>query len=108
MIIIVNNYISLKRNFRVIPADQFISHFASDRSHMIDTEATARGRELDITADTVYYKPVPTWAVIKGDAADTDMNLEEYISMESKPACFGNVYDLKEFIEWGTAFMCNY
>ena len=28
------------RMFRVVPAAEFIAHFASDRSHMIDKEAT--------------------------------------------------------------------
>jgi protein N-terminal glutamine amidohydrolase len=50
--------------FRVVPADEFLLHFASDRSHMKDSGM-----------------PPPSWPCIRGECADCEMNLFRYIAM---------------------------
>ena len=52
--------------FRVVPAEEFLRHFSSDRAHMLDP----------LTGS--YLAPPPTWACIRGDA-DHPSNLLEYI-----------------------------
>jgi N-terminal glutamine amidase len=79
------------QTFRVIPANDYISHFASDRSHM---------RESGM--------PFPTWPCIRGEHADCDMNLFQYITMHDKKGHidrserhgFGTVMNREEFGRW--------
>ena len=80
-----------EQTFRVIPAADFLTHFASDRSHML-----ASGM------------PFPPWPAIKGPLATTPMNLYDYIEMhtvdgklieESKPG-FGKVMSRDQFCHW--------
>lgn len=91
--------------FRVIPADIFISNFASDRSHMIDQEATAAKRSASgsISTDVVYLQPPPPWPLIRGAQAGCTNNLNEFISMSklSDMDRFGIVLTLQEFIAFG-------
>lgn len=67
---------------------------------MIDHDATA------VSADdkqVVYLQPIPAWPAIRGEHADSAMNLEQYISMDKNldPGRFGTVMNLHEFIAFG-------
>jgi protein N-terminal glutamine amidohydrolase len=53
-----------EQSFRVVPAEEYLSHFASDRSHMKDSGM-----------------PPPSWPCIRGEKADCEMNLFRYIAM---------------------------
>lgn len=55
----------LRQRFRVVEADHFLGHFASDRSHMDPL--------------TVEF---PSWQSIKGPIAETSMNLNDFIDVE--------------------------
>lgn len=90
----------INRLFRVIPAVQFIEHFASDRSHMIDEEQTQLAHANGAPEDTVVYNhTVPSWDAIRGPLADSAMNLDSYISMEpSDESKYGTVYAFAELI----------
>lgn len=65
--------------FRVIDADEFVSVFSSDRSHML-------------TADGRWQVPPPPWTAI---VRNGESNLMELIDMQ-KPS-FGTVMDLAQF-----------
>lgn len=84
--------------FRVIPAEFFMEHFASDRSHMrcgIDD----------------WLVPPPSWPPIIGRAATSANNLQEYIDVErSDNATRGVLFDKQEFEVWlsaGSSFLGN-
>lgn len=59
------------RFFRMIPAELYLSGFASDRSHMIKEDGT-------------YHADPPTYPPIK--SGSTSMNLHDFICMEEYPA----------------------
>ncbi|KIM80796.1 hypothetical protein PILCRDRAFT_72747 [Piloderma croceum F 1598] len=67
-------YQHLKTNrdflFRVIPADIFFDHFASDRSHML-----APLDSPTYKPDSPYYRSPPPWPVIRGPKAIHPNNL---------------------------------
>jgi hypothetical protein len=80
-----------EQTFRVIPAADFLAHFASDRSHMLQSGM-----------------PFPPWPTIKGPLSTTTMNLHDYIAMhtsdgeliaETRPG-FGNVMNRDQFCIW--------
>jgi len=56
--------------FRVIPADIFFDHFASDRSHML-----APLDSPTYKPDSAYYRSPPPWPVIRGSKAIQPNNL---------------------------------
>ncbi|CDS09980.1 hypothetical protein LRAMOSA02657 [Lichtheimia ramosa] len=56
-----------QRNFRLIPAKDYLREFASDRSHML--------------IDGTYASPPPPYPPI--ETKDSKMNLYDYISMTS-------------------------
>jgi len=65
--------------FRVIDAEEFVSFFSSDRSHMR-------------TADGQWQVPPPAWpAVVRGVRS----NLMDFVDMQMKT--YGMVFDLTEF-----------
>ncbi|XP_006879374.1 PREDICTED: protein N-terminal glutamine amidohydrolase [Elephantulus edwardii] len=71
-----------RRKFRVIRADLYLKHFASDRSHMKDSSGNWR-------------EPPPPYPCI--ETGDSKMNLNDFISMN--PAVgWGAVYTLSEFV----------
>lgn len=45
---------------RVIPADQYVTHFSSDRSHMLDENG-------------IPLEPIPEWPAIQPDESATDL-----------------------------------
>ncbi|XP_020360564.1 protein N-terminal glutamine amidohydrolase isoform X1 [Oncorhynchus kisutch] len=71
------------RKLRVIPADAYLKNFASDRSHMKN-------------ADGTWRMPPPLYPCI--ETTDSKMNLDDFISMDSKVGC-GHVYSLSEFVK---------
>ena len=114
------------RKFRVVHANTFLDHFASNRSHMIDFDRmgsggqrerarsiSGEGRERTESTDQyrkraksiVYTQPPPSWPPIYGPKADTDMNLTHYIDMDpsTDSDIFGKVYSLKDFIAFGSS-----
>lgn len=88
--------IKFKQKFRIIPADDYIKYFSSDRSHM-----------------KLSKVPFPTWKCIQGIDSLTKMNLSEYRSMKISTKIdsskdikvpiknyFGQVMSCSEFTEW--------
>ncbi|XP_005111433.1 protein N-terminal glutamine amidohydrolase [Aplysia californica] len=71
-----------KRMFRVIPGQEFLSTFASDRSHMLDKEGG-------------WMSPPPDYPPIKTEASSN--NIQEFISMD-KSVKHGQVYNLSGFL----------
>ncbi|XP_020516385.3 protein N-terminal glutamine amidohydrolase [Labrus bergylta] len=71
------------RNFRVVPADSFLCNFASDRSHMKNSDGS-------------WKMPPPPYPPIH--TAETQMNLDDFISMN--PAVgWGAVLSLDDFLQ---------
>lgn len=92
----------------MIPADIFVAHFASDRSHMIDHKETARQAQSSPSecARVVYRKPAPAWEAIRGTEAISAMNLSDYenVSMDQQttsPAHLGTVLNIRQFLAFG-------
>lgn len=99
--------------FRVIPAQQYLKYFYSDRSHMIDTKT---GNWL---ATPPEYQPIMNGLALaddngmkrnnndkRGEGEDTRSNLDMYIDMkvqssssssDNESAAFGRVYTLDQF-----------
>jgi len=71
------------RRFRVIEASRFLETFASDRSHMKQSNGE-------------YVKPPPSYPPIRTD--EEEMNLEDFIDM-SPELGEGRVKDLKGFLK---------
>ncbi|XP_041867220.1 protein N-terminal glutamine amidohydrolase isoform X2 [Melanotaenia boesemani] len=70
------------RKLRVIPADSFLLNFASDRSHMRNSDGT-------------WKMPPPSYPPIR--TAECQMNLDDFISMN--PAIgWGTVFSLDQFL----------
>ncbi|GFR81341.1 protein N-terminal glutamine amidohydrolase [Elysia marginata] len=72
-----------KRMFRVIPVAEFLSTFASDRSHMINEKGE-------------WLSPPPKYPPIS--CSDSTNNIEEFISM-SEDFKHGKVLHLSAFLE---------
>lgn len=73
-----------RQMFRVVSARTFVDVFASDRSHMLESTTAP-----------------PTWSMIRGSAADSDMNLLKFLDVSlTGQDCHGMVFSLEEFIEW--------
>ncbi|XP_049710059.1 protein N-terminal glutamine amidohydrolase isoform X3 [Elephas maximus indicus] len=70
------------RKLRVIRADSYLKHFASDRSHMKDSSGNWR-------------EPPPPYPCI--ETGDSKMNLNDFISMNPEVG-WGAVYTLSEFV----------
>uniref|UniRef100_A0AAX7V975 Protein N-terminal glutamine amidohydrolase n=2 Tax=Astatotilapia calliptera TaxID=8154 RepID=A0AAX7V975_ASTCA len=71
------------RKFRVVPADSFLLNFASDRSHMRNSDGS-------------WKMPPPTYAPIC--TAECQMNLDGFINMD--PAIgWGVVFSLNHFLQ---------
>jgi hypothetical protein len=71
---------------------------------MINQEETAK-QQKDSTgsARIVYNKPPPPWEAIRGAEASSDMNLDDYVSMNqnSTAAHLGTVLDVRQFLAFG-------
>ncbi|ORX83164.1 hypothetical protein BCR32DRAFT_326488 [Anaeromyces robustus] len=80
---IVNEHQGL---FRVIPAEMYFKNFASDRSHMLDSDGN-------------WLKPPPDYPPI--ETKECSMNIDQFINMTSNTESekFGTVYSLKSFID---------
>ncbi|KAE8282602.1 Protein N-terminal glutamine amidohydrolase [Larimichthys crocea] len=75
--------VSLQRKLRVVPADSFLLHFASDRSHMMNPDGSWK-------MPPPLYPPIHT--------AACQMNLDDFISMN--PAVgWGRVFSLEHFLQ---------
>ncbi|XP_063755543.1 protein N-terminal glutamine amidohydrolase isoform X2 [Eleginops maclovinus] len=71
------------RKLRVVPAQSFLSNFASDRSHMKDSDGS-------------WKMPPPPYPPIH--TTENQMNLDDFISM--RPAVgWGRVLSLDEFLQ---------
>ncbi|XP_019713719.1 protein N-terminal glutamine amidohydrolase isoform X2 [Hippocampus comes] len=70
------------RKLRVVPADCFLSNFASDRSHMKN-------------ADGSWKVPPPPYPPIS--TADSHMNLDDFITMEPSRG-WGRIFTLDHFL----------
>jgi len=80
-----NSFVSLMQNcappiFRVVDANHFIKHFASDRRHMRNPDGS-------------FLKPPPPVAPIKS-ASGEEFNLWDFVDVEN--CKHGTIYDLKE------------
>jgi N-terminal glutamine amidase len=83
---------SYEHRFRVVPARQFVDHFASDRRHMR-------------TADGGWEASPPSYAPIRGASADSAHNLDRFTRFEAgmlqSPApCRCAVLDRERFFRW--------
>jgi hypothetical protein len=70
---------SFKQKFRVIPANDYIKYFSSDRSHM-----------------KLSKVPYPCWDIIQGINSLSTMNLSEYTSMSVSNTNMGSNKDIEE------------
>ncbi|XP_072226272.1 protein N-terminal glutamine amidohydrolase [Leuresthes tenuis] len=71
------------RKLRMVPADSFLLNFASDRSHMKNSDGTWK-------MPPPLYPPIHT--------SESQMNLDDFISMN--PAVgWGTVYSLDQFLQ---------
>lgn len=67
--------------FRVVCAQDFLAHFASDRSHMRVPQGSG-GTATDQDGEARYSSAPPLWAAIRGPKADTVHNLmDAYVEM---------------------------
>ncbi|KAM4539703.1 protein N-terminal glutamine amidohydrolase [Odontesthes bonariensis] len=71
------------RKLRVVPADSFLLNFASDRSHMKNSDGTWK-------MPSPPYPPIHT--------SESQMNLDDFISM-NPAAGWGTVHSLDEFLQ---------
>ncbi|KAJ8938271.1 hypothetical protein NQ314_011551 [Rhamnusium bicolor] len=69
--------------FRVIPANEFLKEFSSDRRHMKRSDGT-------------WIKPPPNYPAIQ--TATNDHNLEDYIQMDTSKGP-GQVLNLTQFVQ---------
>ncbi|XP_002122600.2 protein N-terminal glutamine amidohydrolase [Ciona intestinalis] len=70
--------------FKVIPADEYLKNFASDRSHMML-------EDNKWSADPPDYPPIST--------ESSTMNLDDFICMDFEENKFGTIYSLNEFMK---------
>ncbi|KAJ8100779.1 N-terminal glutamine amidase-domain-containing protein [Lipomyces tetrasporus] len=98
---------NLQRNFRIIAAEDYLSSFASDRSHMLAPAET--------TQQQVYVNAPPPWPQICGAnaaAAGVRMNIDSFIDvkldssklnrqhvLESQGMRFGEVLNQEQFLD---------
>jgi len=78
--------------YRLIPGDEFLAKFSSDRRHM-------RSENGD------WLSPPPPWDIIQNGAAGEGTsrvvdNLQKYIEMDPCEEGFGRVLEEREFLEW--------
>lgn len=86
----------------MVPAEDFLDYFASDRSHMVDQSKAGAGTAESTTYPQVYKQVPPPWPTIIGFKADCENNAEKYISMKPQDSdIYGKVFSLKEFIGMG-------
>ena len=74
------------QRFRVVPAQEFLEYFATDRSHMIGSKA-----------------PIPSWECLRGSKAGIDMNLSRFFDVsESSTFEHGKVMSKDQFLAFLT------
>uniref|UniRef100_A0A8C1LQM8 Protein N-terminal glutamine amidohydrolase n=1 Tax=Cyprinus carpio TaxID=7962 RepID=A0A8C1LQM8_CYPCA len=71
------------RKLRVIPCDTYLKKFASDRSHMKDSDGNWR-------------MPPPPYPCL--ETSDSKMNLDDFICMDARVG-YGEVYNLSDFVQ---------
>nr|XP_002122600.1 protein N-terminal glutamine amidohydrolase [Ciona intestinalis] len=76
--------IQYQQFFKVIPADEYLKNFASDRSHMML-------EDNKWSSDPPDYPPIST--------ESSSMNLDDFISMDFETNKFGAIYSLSEFMK---------
>uniref|UniRef100_A0A8C5KW33 Protein N-terminal glutamine amidohydrolase n=1 Tax=Jaculus jaculus TaxID=51337 RepID=A0A8C5KW33_JACJA len=77
-------HLQFRRKFRVVRADSYLKHFASDRSHMKDSSGN-------------WKEPPLAYPCI--ETGDSKMNLNDFISMDPEVG-WGSIYTLPEFGLW--------
>ncbi|KAI9321238.1 protein N-terminal glutamine amidohydrolase [Dichotomocladium elegans] len=78
---------SFRRLYRLVPAQAYLDHFASDRSHMLDDDGN-------------FMMPPPPYDPIR--TKDCIMNLHDYIEMSKdagKPEYYGEVLSEEAFLQ---------
>ncbi|XP_058610243.1 protein N-terminal glutamine amidohydrolase isoform X2 [Onychostoma macrolepis] len=71
------------RKLRVIPGDTYLKKFASDRSHMKDSDGNWR-------------MPPPPYPCL--ETSESKMNLDDFICMDARVG-YGEVYNLSDFVQ---------
>lgn len=71
------------RKLRVIPGDTYLKEFASDRSHMKDSDGNWR-------------MPPPAYPCL--ETPESKMNLDDFICMDPRVG-YGEVYSLSDFVK---------
>jgi len=84
--------------FRIIPANEFVENFASDRSHMI----VESSQIISAETEACYSAPPPSYAPLQGTMArksGTRHNLmTDFVDMGTRG--FGTIASLEEFRDW--------
>jgi hypothetical protein len=73
--------------FRVVPADEFLANFSSDRSHMLVAGST-----------TKYLAPPPTYPCIQRNGVATNL-FDKFLNIQD--TTYGTVMNLDQFVEFG-------
>ncbi|KAJ1408740.1 N-terminal glutamine amidase-domain-containing protein [Ochromonadaceae sp. CCMP2298] len=72
--------------FRVVPAADFVAHFASDRSHMLASpQSPSTSTSPSQSQSNAYQQPPPAWPCPRGPLALSSMNLPAFVSMLGGP-----------------------
>lgn len=89
--------------FRVVPGQDYIDYFASDRSHMLSPSSS----QLQIQGhQPEYSKPPPGYPCLVGkkaaEAGVTNNLMQSFVSMDAQSlgAMYGRVLTLQEMVHW--------
>ncbi|KAH7910646.1 N-terminal glutamine amidase-domain-containing protein [Hygrophoropsis aurantiaca] len=86
-----------RSQFRIVPGEEYLLNFASDRSHMLSP--------LGSSPVSYYLAPPPIYPAICGSGAATNgvrNNLMTcFVSMDASEETYGAVMDLKDLMDWG-------
>ena len=98
--------------FRIVPGDEFVANFASDRTHMV-RHAQDKAEDVDQPAVSLqegaskFTHPPPNYPPILGENAakkGVKMNLmSSFVCMEDAEGTFGQVLDVGEMMWFVTA-----
>ncbi|RYY86534.1 hypothetical protein EON63_05585 [archaeon] len=77
----------MHRLLKVFSASEYLDYFASDRSHMLNSQM-----------------PFPPWPVIRGSKATISMNLMQFVDMSTRDGGVdsvpGLVMTIRDFLKW--------
>ncbi|KIK59835.1 hypothetical protein GYMLUDRAFT_661749 [Collybiopsis luxurians FD-317 M1] len=79
---------AFQSTFRVVPAEVYLDHFASDRSHMLDTKSAC---------NPSYLKPLPPYPPLQGSFCikhAVTHNLMDFVSMHPSDG-YGDVFGIR-------------